>query len=269
MRFLLTAWAVFLLISPNPGMAQTGPSLPSYYDYFFNREGRLLFYRPTTAANRYFLCRNTQRYNSIFSAEERLAQEGPHAVAGAFVLRITPKMLRRASRRLHGGPFDQSLVDSNFVPILPPSVLSLMRAHIRDDGNCYTPTIDFTEYGGYYHKATGQIDTAVTRGSQSPCAHARIDIDMSDSIYTYHSHPSGINTCGDTTGSFISAPSRKDQLASHYINYVFGMRKHIIYVCTAEGIAATVRFRIISRRALDKTPKALYVYFVAPPRFQW
>ncbi|TDX01617.1 hypothetical protein [Dinghuibacter silviterrae] len=261
-RILVTAGALFC---SSMGHAQTPPAFQRYYDYFISENGRLLCYRPDPSANRYYLLRNDTDSTHLFNPRGETFLPHKVIVPGAHVC-ILPSPL--PLRRIRRGRITDKMIRDYFVPILPPSVLGRIRQRIPDDGRHRDDRIDGKEYGGYYHLFSDQIDTILPGPLQNPCEDSIIAITMDDSAYSFHSHPSAQAVLKPGyVCTFRSPPSLRDQQASHFINYVYGMREHVIYVTCPDGVVAWVRFRIFSKRSLKRTGRGLNYFFIAPPRW--
>ena len=237
-----------------------------YYDYFFNRNGGLLAYRPNLTANHYFLLRNARKGKNLYDEQDPARQGDTDLVQPAVVVRM-PNM-HKAARQARHKDLNKSFVDTAFVPILSVDVLVAIRNMIRkrerrDPLGAHT---DWREYGGYYDSATGSIKIVDSSSEQSPCDKKRIGVYLRDYPFSFHSHPSGEGPPGTHCG-FMSAPSLKDQKASSFINYIYGMHDNVLYVCSPQGVVATVRFRLFRRHRRNKLPEPMNSYFTANARF--
>jgi hypothetical protein len=256
-------------MTPGTGFAQETPDgLPVfYYDYFFNREGRLLAYRPNITANHYFLLRNARTQKNLYAPEDMARAADTTQVQPADVFPMSH--LHKAARQARKGRLDAAFVDTAFVPVLSVDVLLSIRNMIRkrERRDPLRENTDWREYGGYYDSITGKVMLVDSSDALSPCDTEKISVDMGDSVFSFHSHPSGEGTKDHGVCYFMSPPSLKDQHASSYINYVYGMREHMLFVCSKQGLLATVRFRLFRKHRRKKMPAPLYSSFTANARF--
>ena len=268
---LLTGGMIFCaMAAPNQGVSQDLPDVAQrayYYDYFFDRNGGLLAYRQNLTANHYFLLRNAKKKEALYSSETLAHQADPAYVKIAAV--VSMPHMRNAVRQARHRHLDTAFVDTAFVPILSIDVLSAIRDLIlqrerRDPLKTHT---DRREYGGYYDTVSGHISIVDSSAAQSPCDGCRTHVNLRDYPYSFHSHPGEQERHGDTTAQFMSPPSWDDEQASSFINYVYSMGENVLYVCSPQGLIATVRFRIFRRHRRHRLPVPMNSHFMANARF--
>jgi len=212
---------------------------------YYNEDGKLI-YRDTLATSaRTYVIRTsqtkTQMYADYFSRYKDTKIEDSTI---AKIVPITKEKAMQVEKLLEKGNTKDSLVRSNIIPIETPEFFLKIWKWIPDTGKGIDPEKDFREYGGFIKK-----NREVTHEKADPImdaceGNAAIAIDPNGKkiLGFYHTHPSGEKQNG--VCGFTQAPSHGDQNNSHviYMNYVFGMKSHRVYILNKEGVHATIPF---------------------------
>src|SRR5690606_27503017 len=101
------------------------------------------------------------------------------------------------------------------------------------------------EYGGSINR-DGTVTQAPAGAVGNPLVNPNVNITLTTTFEnqsTFHSHPSGTRTEGNTTGSWIQPPSYRGgdvQNSGSAVNYVFGRGNGTVYIYNNQGVIATI-----------------------------
>ena len=115
----------------------------------------------------------------------------------------------------------------------------------QDTGSGGTSDANNREYGGSINR-DGTVTQATPGEVGNPLKDLNVSITLTTTFEnqsTFHSHPSGQRTEGNTTGSWAQAPSYIGgdvQNSGSAVNYVFGRGTGTVYIYNNNGVIATI-----------------------------
>jgi len=208
------------------------PKIPMFDSVYISENGKIFFQTGHNKSKKLFLIRTVRSTQEIFPGEEQSNSRG-------WVNPISYGEAELLKRQIMQGK-----ADSNFEGLisLPNNDLQrvMMKVVSNDNGSGGTKSNNNRIYGGYI-----KGDTVISYlGTIANPALGAADLVVKEGEITFHSHPSGSKSIGNTLFRYSQGPSSSDiqSMLPYRLGYVFAMAERIVYIFNSTGIIGTLPF---------------------------